>query len=92
MSIKTIFIIIITILVTVILMNNTDEVNFWIFGQMYIPKLAILGVMFALGFIAGYMAGRPRTRVNEIQEAEIQKNFDPSDRDKLSDEDREYIS
>jgi len=92
MSIKTIFIIVITILVTVILMNNTDEVNFWIFGQVYIPKLAILGVMFGLGFIAGFMAGRPRRKVVEQHELEIQKNFDPSDRDKLSDEDREYIS
>lgn len=92
MSIKTIFIIIITILVTVILMKNTDEVHFWIFGPTYVPKLAVLGVMFALGFIAGFMAGRPRRKPADPHEPEIQKNFDASDRDQLSDEDREYIS
>lgn len=60
MNSKTIFIIVVTILVTVILMKNTDEVNFWIFGDRSIPKLAVLGVMFGTGLILGYMAGRPR--------------------------------
>lgn len=92
MKIKTIFIIIISVLVTVILMKNTDEVDFWIFGTTYISKITILAVMFALGFIVGFMAGRPRRKENEHHEQEIQKNYDPEDRDKLSDEDREYIS
>lgn len=60
MSPKTIFIIVVTILVTIVLMKNTEEVNFWIFGDHSVPKLAVLGVMFAIGFILGYLAGRPR--------------------------------
>ncbi|HEY1024090.1 MAG TPA: LapA family protein [Sphingobacteriaceae bacterium] len=92
MRIKTILIIGITILVTIVLMKNTDEVDFWIFGTRYISKLTILAVMFALGFIVGFVAGRPRRKDVEHHEQEIQKNYDPDDRDKLSDEDREYIS
>ena len=93
MSIKTIFLLIITVLVTVVLMKNTEEEKFWIFGDAYISKLAILGVMFALRLIVGLLAGRPRSRKAVVhEEEEIQKNYNPDDRDKLSDEDREYIS
>lgn len=71
MRAKTIFIIIMTVLVTVILMNNTDSVTFWIFGDVQIPKLAILGVLFALGFLLGFLARGQRKRVE--QEFTIQK-------------------
>ncbi len=63
---KTIFIIVVTILVTIVLMKNTEEVNFWIFGNHSVPKLAVLGVMFAIGFILGYLAGRPRKPKEEL--------------------------
>ncbi len=97
MSAKTIFIIIISVLVTIILMNNTDEVNFWIFGDARVPKLAVLGVMFALGLIVGFVAGRPRKKSDVIQdninshsykEEEGIRNSNPN---YLSDEDQEYI-
>ena len=95
MSAKTIFIIIISVLVTVILMNNTDEVDFWLFGDTSLPKLAVLGVMFFAGSIVGYMLGRPRrkeTADEDTLEDHPQKATTPEDRDYLSDEDREYIS
>lgn len=60
MSSKTIIIVVATILVTIILMKNTDEVNFWIFGNHSVPKLAVLGVMFGVGLILGYLVGRPK--------------------------------
>lgn len=95
MSFKTIFIIIVSVLVTIILMNNTDEIHFWIFGDAKIPKLAVLGFMFGLGAIVGYLAGRPRKDTKHYEEDENdQENID-TERDKnntLSDEDREYIS
>lgn len=93
MSAKTIFIIIVTILVTIILMKNTDEVVFWIFGDVRVPKLAVLGVMFALGFVVGGMAFRPRKK--PVQETDTETAYPPqqnSNSSNLSDEDRDYIS
>jgi preprotein translocase subunit SecG len=97
MTFKTIFIIIVSVLVTIILMNNTDEINFWLFGNTRIPKLAILGLMFGLGLILGFIAGRPgkNSRKNLINHSETAHNNNmeavENERDTLSDEDREYI-
>lgn len=93
MSAKTIFIIIISVLVTIILMKNTDEVRFWIFGDASVPKLAILGVMFALGLIVGFLLGRPRKKtVAEAQEpVAAPGNSFRKENTNLSDEDRDYI-
>jgi len=71
MRAKTIFIIVITVLITIVLMNNTDAVTFWIFGNVEISKLAILGVLFALGFLLGFMARGKRKRLE--QEFTIEK-------------------
>ena len=76
-------------------MNNTDEVDFWLFGDTSLPKLAVLGVMFFAGSIVGYMLGRPRKKGAENEdsfERQSDHSSDPEDRDYLSDEDREYIS
>lgn len=91
MKIKTLFLVAITVLVTIVLMKNTDEISFWIFGDTLISKPAILGLMFALGFIAGIIAARPfKKKISE--ETEIQKNYPAEHTDNLSDEDKEYIS
>ncbi|SDM10685.1 hypothetical protein SAMN05421813_10650 [Daejeonella rubra] len=95
MSFKTISIIVISVLVTIILMNNTDEIHFWIFGDAKIPKLAVLGFMFGLGLIVGFMAGRPgkkpmvKNYIENNEDEYIEPNTDKKDH--LSDEDREYI-
>ena len=93
MSFKTIFIIIVSVLVTIILMNNTDEIQFWIFGNAKIPKLAVLGFMFGLGAIVGYIAGRPGKRSNNDNDLEDNEPNEPNkdNESQLSDEDREYI-
>ena len=95
MSFKTIFIIVVSVLVTIILMNNTDEINFWIFGDAKIPKLAVLGFMFGLGLIVGFMAGRPGKKSAEKKYSEHDEDdyIEPNaeQQDQLSDEDREYI-
>lgn len=95
MSAKTIFIIIITILVTIVLMKNTDEVRFWIFGDTDIPKLAVLGTMFGLGLIVGYMLGRPRKKIILNEYPEENGDLDetnPPFKKPLTDEDRDYIN
>lgn len=93
MSFKTIFIIIISVVITVILMNNTEEIDFWIFGDARIPKLAILGSMFALGLIVGFLAGRPGNKTELLADKNIaaEEHFNKTLSDNLSDEDRDYI-
>ncbi len=94
MNIKTILIIIISVLVTVVLMNNTDEIDFWIFGDARIPKLAILGSMFGLGLIVGFLAGRPARKVltekHDNVVVPLNNRFDTGE-STLSDDDRDYI-
>jgi hypothetical protein len=95
MTAKTIFIIIISVLATIILMKNTDEVDFWLFGDTSLPKLAVLGVMFFAGAVLGYMLGRPRKKAvleEGVAESGSRTLSNELDRDYLSDEDREYIS
>ncbi|MCF8453661.1 MAG: hypothetical protein K9G42_10680 [Pedobacter sp.] len=97
MTFKTIIIIVVTVLVTIILMNNTDEVSFWIFGDVRLSKLAVLGVMFGLGLIIGFIAGRPRKKIqpDSFNSEELLQDKDHdytrNDADQLSDEDRDYI-
>jgi len=83
MRLKTFLIIALSVLATVILMKNTDEINFWIFGEVRVPKLAMMGAMLVCGFIIGYLAGRPRKKIVHPEEEQ---------EDTLSAEDREFIS
>lgn len=75
-------------------MKNTDEVNFWLFGDTSVPKLAVMGIMFIAGGIAGFMIGRPRRKVllNEDTIESLPESSFQQERNHLSDEDREYIS
>ncbi len=74
-------------------MKNTDEIDFWFFGQTSVSKPAVLGLMFLTGAILGFILGRSRKRyslnepisVDEVGEAGTNKS-------NLSEEDREYIS
>ena len=97
MTFKTIFIIVVSVLVTIVLMNNTDDVNFWFFGDARIPKLAVLGVMFGLGLIIGFMGGRPRRRIHSDSLSttdalhDEDQDYISNENDQLSEEDRDYI-
>lgn len=92
MRIKTMVIIFITVLLTVILMQNTDRVKFtFLFSDFYMPKLVVLAIVAFVAFILGVLVGRPK-RVRSIS-----GDFPDSDRnnektDTLSNEDREYIN
>lgn len=65
-------------------MNNTDTVTFWIFGDVQIPKLAVLGALFALGFLLGFLARGKRKRVE--QEFTIQQSATEEHNSKYDDE------
>lgn len=93
MRAKTILIIIFTILITVFLMMNTDAVEFdFILGKGQISKLVVVGVCTFIGFILGYLAGRPKTVVTSYDDKFDHEPNKEEPKDGLSEEDREYIS
>ena len=91
MSIKTIIIIVITVLLTTVLMQNTDQVKFTIlFGDIYLSKLVVLGVITVIAFILGILVGRPKKQEYDIGAYHDQIHKDEPNT--LSDEDRDYIN
>jgi putative membrane protein len=92
MSIKTITIIIITVLLTAALAQNTDDVTFaFLFMNFRISKLAIMIGMTVVGFVLGYLVGRPKKAKFDI-EGYHDNIHTKEDKNTLSDEDRDYIS
>jgi len=92
MRIKTMIIIIITILLTVVIMQNTDDVTFkFLFNKFYISKLVMLLFVAIVGFIIGVLVarpGKPKYIPGQVEDADPNKKTS----DTLSDEDRDYIS
>ncbi|WP_421942896.1 hypothetical protein [Pedobacter sp.] len=93
MSGKTIFIIILTALLTAFLFLNSDEVpfNFIVVNDVLVSKLLVIGVCVVIGFIIGFIVARPKKTVSSYDD-EIEKNQSTSSKKELSDEDRDYIS
>ncbi len=92
MRITTMLIIIITVLLTVVLMQNTDPVRFTIlFSDVRMSKLTVMAATGVVGFILGYMVGRPK-RARQIAPDYREHNSEDDDTDTLSEEDRKYIS
>ncbi|MEX8546164.1 MAG: LapA family protein [Mucilaginibacter sp.] len=91
MRAKTLFVVVLTVLVTVVLMQNADEVKFKVlFWEMYLPKLVIMTGVGAIGIILGFMMGSPSKSKNNNTNQSNQNNLPPYDT--LSQEDRDYIS
>ena len=93
MSAKTISIIILTALLTIFLMVNTEAVDFnFLVTTVPVSKLLVIGVCIIIGFIIGFVVGRPRKTVSRYDD-EIEKNQPTIEKkNTLSDEDRDYIS
>ncbi|RYE30773.1 MAG: DUF1049 domain-containing protein [Sphingobacteriaceae bacterium] len=89
MKFKTFFIILLTVFITIILMQNTDEVNFKVLlWNLYLPKLVILTATLFLGILIGLiLASRTSRAANHSPQNNYQKPYDT-----LSPEDRDYIS
>jgi uncharacterized integral membrane protein len=92
MRIKTIIILVIAILLTIIFMQNLDPVRFTVlFSTVYISKVSMMLVVLAVGFVLGYLVGRPGSKKYN----HIGYNNDtpqPTEPRTLSDEDRDYIN
>lgn len=89
---KTIFIIILTALLTIFLMVNTEPVDFdFLVATVSVSKLLVIGICIIIGFIIGFIAGRPRKTVSSYDD-EIQKHNPNGNKNELSNEDKEYIS
>lgn len=90
MNAKTIFALFITILLTIFLTVNSDAVDFdFLIGEpVSVSKLVVIGICVLIGFILGFIVGRPRKTLSSY-DPEIEKAESKST---LSDEDRDYIS
>ena len=84
--------ILIAVLLTVVIMQNTGPVSFkLLWAVFYISKLWMLLLVAIVGFIIGFMIGRPgRPRYIKGQDEEIETPKPSTNT--LSDEDREYIN
>ncbi|WP_316830041.1 lipopolysaccharide assembly protein LapA domain-containing protein [Pedobacter aquatilis] len=92
MSGKTIFIIVLTALLTIFLMVNTEPVDFdFLVTTGAVSKLLVIGICIVIGFIIGFIVGRPKKTVSSYDD-EIERNQTNSGKKELSDEDRDYIS
>jgi len=94
MKAKTVFIIGVTALLTLFLVFNSDPVpfDFIVVNEVYISKLIVIGVCILIGFILGFIAARPKKTVSSYDDEIELKNAETNSKDKLSDEDRDYIS
>jgi uncharacterized integral membrane protein len=102
MSFKTIIIIILSILITVIFMQNTDQVLFTIlWKELYISKLIMMLVVTIFGFIIGVIVARPKKKKQVTQNADVPLEVTQTEdkdyiempkKQGLSDEDRDYLN
>jgi len=85
-------IIFITVLLTVVIMQNTERVDFnFLFFTFHISKLVMLLLVAVVAFIVGILVGRPaKPKYVPGQDEEPANHKKPSGT--LSDEDKEYIN
>ncbi|MBC7652984.1 MAG: hypothetical protein H7098_00755 [Oligoflexus sp.] len=103
MSFKTIVIIVLAVFITVIFMQNTDQVMFTLlWKEIYVSKLIMMLIVTVFGFIIGVIVARPKRKKKELvlENTTSSKNMNSTDEDyismkkqnDLSDEDRDYIN
>lgn len=94
MKAKTILIILLTALLTIFLTVNSDKVDFdFIIGDpVPVSKLVVIGICVLIGFIIGFIVGRPRKTLSSYDTEIERASASNENKSGLSDEDREYIS
>jgi hypothetical protein len=92
MRIKTIIIVIIAVVLTIVLMQNRGPMFFSVlFFHMYISKLFAMLFVAIVAFVLGYLAGRPR-RAIKLGGNGSDSDPDHSNPNTLSEEDKDYIN
>ena len=92
MSIKTIVVVVVAVLLTIVLMQNTDEVYFkFLFSTFRVSKLMMMLVVAVTGFILGLIIAWPKKQKFDIG-GYHDAIHDKNNPDTLSNEDREYIN
>lgn len=91
---KIIFVIITTALLTAFLFLNNDKVlfDFIVVSDVYVSKLIVIGICILIGFILGFLVGRPRKTVSSYDPDIEKADIEIENKGNLSDEDRDYIS
>jgi uncharacterized integral membrane protein len=103
MSFKTIIIIVLAVLITVIFMQNTDQVMFTLlWKEIYVSKLIMMLIVTVFGFIIGVIVARPRRKKkevviesntpNQITNTDDESYVSRKKQNDLSDDDRDYIN
>jgi uncharacterized integral membrane protein len=103
MSFKTIIIIVLAVLITVIFMQNTDQVMFTLlWKEIYVSKLIMMLIVTVFGFIIGVIVARPRRKKkevviesntpNQITNTDDESYVSMKKQNDLSDDDRDYIN
>ena len=92
MRIKTIIIILITVLFTVVLMQNTGRVTLsFLWADFSISKLTMMLLVAVVAFVIGVLVGRPN-KVKRLGGDSPDESTEKTNPNTLSDEDREYIN
>ncbi|SMO68108.1 LapA family protein [Solitalea koreensis] len=88
MNLKTFLIIFITVIITIVFMQNTDEITIKLLAwDVRISKVMILASMALMGFILGLLMGYRGKR----KAIDAQNTLPTSGNSELSDDDRDYI-
>lgn len=91
MGFKTIFIIAVSVFITMLFMQNTDEASFKIISiTVSISKTFMLAIVLIIGFVLGLMLSGKKT----VAQSEVKKSYQniPLEIEDTYNEDQEYIS
>jgi len=88
MSVKPIFIILISIVAALVAINYTEELIIWFFGDTKISHIGIICFKFFIGWLVGFLMGKSGNKPKDKAEFEEYEE----DESGLSHEDREYIN
>jgi len=92
MRIKTIIVILVTAILTIVLVQNNEPVYFsFLWATFRISKLIMMTAVAVIAFILGVLVGRPN-RVKKLGTDFTNNDIDKTNTNTLSDEDRDYIS